>query len=40
MNYKKKRKLMKTLKREIKKVENIVKELNYKNYLIDKTKQL
>ena len=28
---------MKTLKREIKKVENIVKELNYKNYLIDKT---
>ena len=31
---------MKTLKREIKKVENIVKELNYKNYLIDKTKQL
>ena len=37
MNYKKKRKLMKTLKREIKKVENIVKELNYKNYLIDKT---
>ena len=27
MNYKKKRKLMKTLKREIKKVENIFKEL-------------